>query len=557
MTFMQTGEGFMRMSAGADGGVRLVAGLAAVVLLAAPLWAASQIAVTVDEGERKTFKGFGVTFSTSTANGIKPWPQEVRDELGKLLWIDADFRLIRLWCGLEMVPGDLAEPVQWYIDEVREKYQPNLQVLLGPCNRSGGVAVAQYADFYMDFIRGLRDEYGLELDATGVCNEPNAGPNGSRFTAGQIPELVKRFRDGLDAMGMQNVAVVAPEVSNVDGGGLNYARTLRGDSEAWSKLSGFGTHSYGIAMTKDMMDAVGLDKDHWQTESSGGFQHGPAHVLSDLNLGITHWFFFFGYQSGSNCGGECLVNYNGGNPQFEPQYYTITEFAKHFRYGTRMRFCETDMDGEVNRYMECNRVKGPLPPICAAAGVGLDGKWVIGVSNQSGCGTTGQYGWPAYAATTFDVTIDVQELEGKGELEFDVRRRSMEGPDVLEETTLAMNSGRLVIRNFVPRTIAALRAVEATEEALEIQKNNHPTLSRFGAENLNGLVKVTFTVQEVSTVGIAVYDLKGRLLRSVTAGRLEAGEHAVAVDTRGIAAGVHTVACEADGRRHAQSLVIR
>ncbi len=511
-----------------------------VISTALPLLAANPITVTVNSGACKTFQGFGHCLDEPTAGEVMTWPDSVRLDLARQCFVDADFRYLRCWAHeqgntLQYFTDQIGTLTKPYVEEIRT-IQPNLVILLGPTDRSHK-SPQDHAAWYVEMIGKLRDEYQFRVDVTGVCNEPNVP---GRFSPDETATLVNLFRQGLDNLGMQDVGIIAPEVSNVDGNGYNYGRTLK--SQAWDKMVGFSTHSYGIAMTKDMMDIVGPDKDHWETESSGDFAHTPAHILSDINLGVTHWFAFYGYRSGGDCHGECLITYNPGSgspPTMYGQFHAMIALAKLIRPGTVMRFCETNMSGEVNQYMELNRSKGPLPPICAAAGIGSDGAWVIGVSNQSGCAETGAYAWPAYPATTFDVTVDVQELENEGDLEFAMRVMTTENGAIAEEIPLTMTAGRLTIPDFVPRSLALVKA--ASDVSVRAQRSHYREDFLIRARSAPGAAFVTFGAECAARPQLALYNLDGRIVRTLIAAQEKQGGRTLRFDIRGVAPGAYVI----------------
>jgi hypothetical protein len=511
----------------------------------------------VNEGALKEFGGYGFTIDDITAKDIRTWPQEERDRLGQLCWVEADFRLIRLWAhdrgSIDAMTEEIGDACKWYVEEVKQRHRPDLHVLLGP-TQNVIAGVEEYSNFYVEMIRKLRDEYDFELDATGIVNEPNA--KAIRFDPGQVPAAVKAFRRKLDAIDMQDVGIIAPEVSNVDASGYAYGRALTGDAEAWEILDGFGTHSYGIAMTKDMMDIVGPEKPHYMTESSGSNVHTAAKALADVNLGVTHWYFFFGYQGGS-CGTYCLIPYNGGKGTPQGKFYVLKEYSLLLTAGTRMRFCHTNLSGEVNMYMECNRVKGPLPPICCAAGVNPKGAWVVALSNNSGYSTSGQYGWAGSPRAAYDVTLDVEELHGEGDLEFTIRRVAHESGQMLGESQLTMTDGKLVVPNLQPLTSAVLRAKESTEVPTIMEQRAKAETSPLSVGRTGSTQRVTWTTNSASEMNLALYDMTGRTVRTLVRGTAEAGEHAASFDARSVAPGTYLVVFAQGSARHTSRIVVR
>jgi len=295
-------------------------------------------------------------------------------------------------------------------------------------------------------------------------------------------------------------------------------------------------------MTKDMMDIVTRGKDHYMTESSGSDTHTAAKALSDVNLGVTHWYFFFGYRDAAECGGGtyCLLPVSGGTGTPLGKFHVLKEYSQTLEPGTRLRFCETNLSGEVNQYMECNRVKGPLPPISCVAGVNPKGAWVIALSNNSGYSTSGQYGWAGSPRATYDVTVSAEELNDEASLEFTVKRIA-HGGGQLGESAVTMNNGRLVLPGLDPQTSAVLRAKRSTEEPVATIARQASIRASLAVTVAGSVVHIEHETGAAGNLQATLYALSGRPLRKVAVDNAAAGGHSIVLDARGVADGTYLV----------------
>jgi len=220
-----------------------------------PLRADESIRITVHAGARHAVCGMGASsphHNPAEAEAYANLSEATRKEIAAFFWKDADFRVMRLWSGGTLLPHGLI------VKEALE-VQPGLLLIAGPTGQ-GMSAVASE-------VKAFEDANGVKIEASGVCNEPNV--NGL-MSPGAMPGAVKSLRQELDSRGLQHVKVVAPEVSHVDDPGINYVQQIINDPAALDALGGFGTHSYNMAMTKELMDLEAPHgKENWITEASG------------------------------------------------------------------------------------------------------------------------------------------------------------------------------------------------------------------------------------------------------------------------------------------------
>ena len=65
----------------------------------------------------------------------------------------------------------------------------------------------------------------------------------------------------------------------------------------------------------------------------------------------------------------------------------------------------------------------------------------------------------------------------------------------------------------------------------------------------DGTTTIRFELAQPRTVALELRDLQGRLIQSIEAGRLPAGEHSSTFDVSGLQAGIYSYTLVADGMR--------
>jgi O-glycosyl hydrolase len=177
-----------------------------------------------------------------------------------MLWRVLKFKTLRLWLNTyeySPLPGahDLSVFRRNYVDSgiiADARTFGATTLLLAPDGlpaymkeqpkKPGGDAllkeseVTNYAILLADFIARLKAETGVQLDATGVQNEPNVT---EYFSHLQMVTIVKRLRVELDARGLQAVKIIAPEYASSDGVFYEQVDALKNDAAAWQPSEGF------------------------------------------------------------------------------------------------------------------------------------------------------------------------------------------------------------------------------------------------------------------------------------------------------------------------------
>lgn len=216
-----------------------------------------------------------------------------------------------------------------------------------------------YAGYLSDFVKGMRDRYGIEINSVIPFNEP--GFTSPHETTSTSPG---EYRDVLKVVGARFVAdglssrLRGPETASLNSGVTgalsgSYVKTILGDSAAASYLDVLTTHAYADFRGADDWPALKAlattyGKKVWQTESSllGG-ANPVKHDIDDgltvawamwraLTLGdVTGWHYFnyaWAYNPKRSSG---LVEVrNDGTYSVPKVYYCFKQWSKRIRPGS-------------------------------------------------------------------------------------------------------------------------------------------------------------------------------------------------------------------------------
>ena len=375
------------------------------------------ITVTVLDTPRQMFRGLGTSILPN-ANYAKLTDAQ-RREMGKRIWKDMNLRVARLWFDVaEFAPtADKrnAKPFRrGYVTSKRIKTALDNgceQLLLAPCGqfpawlrgpkprKAGGQRRAapwplvapgkekDYARLLADFIKLLRDRDGVRITATGIYNEPSP-----EWGWDWMVKVVKALRAELDARGLKDVRIIAPETCNTDWVWDGFAGAIEKDPVAQKALGGTASHSYNMA-GNDHVDAyvARTGKDYWMTEAGGNGpetlpdpEHGASaacRMLGDFNHGVGYWIWFLADEHHDPRDDKTRLIRWWPNPHFKyerlTQYEYLLHLSKVFPPGTVGRRCTSDVNGTMTW------TYGLKPWLVAAAGVRPDGTWVIAVCNNT------------------------------------------------------------------------------------------------------------------------------------------------------------------------------
>ena len=149
----------------------------------------------------------------------------------------------------------------WWILKEAKKRNPNLTLDGTAWSAPGWIGDGKFwsqdaADYYVNWLKGLRDVYGLELTAIGCRNEK-----------GQDYNFVKRFRKTLDANGFSKLKIHA--FDNWNAGKLDFVKDMFADKELRDAVDIISGHVFyeGVPVSAEeraMAEKIG--KPIWNTE---------------------------------------------------------------------------------------------------------------------------------------------------------------------------------------------------------------------------------------------------------------------------------------------------
>lgn len=455
---------------------------------APPAPVATPLTITVTPGERQVFGGLG----GGTGNWNRDYQkltEEERTQLSEMIWSGLGMKSLRLWLNLNEYapkPGDrLTDDFKArYIDSgLIQDAQKNgvVDLVLAPDNcpdylkvkREGGPAdyaipderIREYCALIAGFIKQIRVETGVQINVTGLQNEPN---DLDRFEARQMPLVVKELRAQLNVRRLDSVKIIATENANVDDSFYAQLDALKLDPEAWSVLDGIASHSYNMAATDRAYSYIeGTPKTYWMTEASANGPEEPGddiqsaslatRFLSDMNHGVTHWMHFLNFESvDPNDNATRIIAYTPAPLQMTifQKYWSYQYLSRAFDVGATFRASQSSLERDmVWTY-------GPKPRLTAATAKNPDGSWAIALSNFTAPtfaekpDNTGYAN--GYKSQTFDVTVEVPELKDVPRLGFTVKRLGT----TEEEGEVEMKNGVIVIPGVKPLQLVTLRSLE-------------------------------------------------------------------------------------------------
>lgn len=149
----------------------------------------------------------------------------------------------------------------WWIMQEAKKRNPDLTLDGTAWSAPGWIGGGNFwsqdaADYYVSWLKGLRDKYGLEFTAIGCRNEKGASY-----------DFVKLFRKTLDANGFSDLRIHA--FDNWYPGKLDFVKDMFGDKELCDAVDIIGGHVFYegdpvSAEEKNMAEKLG--KPIWDTE---------------------------------------------------------------------------------------------------------------------------------------------------------------------------------------------------------------------------------------------------------------------------------------------------
>ena len=391
------------------------------------------VRLLVQESPSQTLKGFGC--SLVDFHNI---PDSACPELFDKVFGVLRMNILRLWVESGQ-KSDLATMKQAFlksygdpkalVENARKRGVDTFLLAPARGESSPQEPVSEYAHKLGAFIELLKNELGVEVQATGIANEPLG------FTPEQVAETVRTLRADLDERGFKSIGIIAPESASADSSGLNAIRAIRADPAAWTALRGIATHSYNMAATPQFASLLdGTDKEYWMTESSDNGYEGLADAnrasselarfLNDLNNGVTHWIWFIGFYESPGLQTDLdnatkLIVYDRLQGKVVPllKYDWFRQARAAFPSGSRIYRLRAEPGGElVFTY-------GKKPILNAAAAQRPDGGWSLGVVNLTGVEPDTSI-CQFHPAAPLEITWEVPALADVPKLNFEVQRSS-------------------------------------------------------------------------------------------------------------------------------------
>ena len=233
----------------------------------------------MDLKERRVFDGIGlVNGGGATSVLLKDYPNKQRSEILNMVYKPMFGGAVSSL--LVEIPGDgnstqgsmpshmhtrndlnYSRGYTWWVLQQVKRINPNIKLdgtaWSAPIWIGNGEFWSQdAADYYIMWLQGLRDVYGLELDAIGCRNEK-----------GMNYEFPKLFRRTLDANGFENVQLHA--FDHWDWTKLNFVKDLFKDKELCDAIDIISAHVFyegGTVPDSVVRMADALGKKIWNTE---------------------------------------------------------------------------------------------------------------------------------------------------------------------------------------------------------------------------------------------------------------------------------------------------
>lgn len=454
-----------------------VGALASLLLIFQTVHGADPVLLVASDSAQQEFKGLGI--SNRFYGGFDNTPADLagRDQLTDKIVGDLKLTFLRVWIypRVNKTPQQMVDEfASGYINSGQwaEFKKRGMNTLIGaPAGPThahpstvSGYDINQWCDDIATFYQLLKQQHGIEFQTTGLANEPQL------WSTAQIVEGVKKLRVALDNRGMQNLKIFAAEWASVDTQAHAGMDALKADSEAWAALGGIGIHSYGMAATTRSYNVIkGTDLNYWQTESCDPGREEPGNtrsavltatrLLNDLNHGVSHWSYFIGFMptgfNDSDSGTKLAVWDNNLNQaRYHLKYHYLKQLSQTFDVGSSIRrvtnpgrynYQSSDLQfGYGNTKAACN----------AAVALNPDGSWAIGLTNNTGLASSPEAIFRPTAI--LDLTVEIPELAGSGNINFNVTRSSGSS-QIVSEGVVTMVGGRVTV-TVNPRDLVTLRS---------------------------------------------------------------------------------------------------
>lgn len=407
----------------------------------------SNYTINVQTTPKQAFRGFG----NSQPSGYALVPDPARSQMTDLVYGSLGGEVLRAW-----VPTGAAVSVQSmktdfyarFIDSglltaVRQRGVNT--ILLAPARGESAPTepLTEYAARLAQFILEVQAERGIRVPVTGIANEPGS------WSPQQIADTVKFLRRELNARGLADVKIIAPEHASNDTAFDQRVDAIAADTEAWAGLTGIAAHSYNMA-ARSQSAARKSTKEFWITESAATGLENPelendglacdlaAKFLNDMNHSVDYWIHFIGFANGGSDSATKLMVYDSTSQSvlMHLKFHYFQQLLGTFDHGCVFRECRNGSNSDMTY------TYGQKPAVNAAAGINPDGSWGIGIVNNTTGVTTSIS--QTYPSTDYNVTLNVVDLVSVPSLTCTVFR-SRAGQHFVNSGTITLINGSGII----------------------------------------------------------------------------------------------------------------
>jgi O-glycosyl hydrolase len=164
----------------------------------------------------------------------------------------------------------------------------------------------EYVEMLVSFLYYAKNTRHLQIGLFGPMNEPDIRKEGPTVGAKQFAVILRKLVDRMQALGLGDIKIVAPDVAGIENGINEYMPAILADPVIMSKLAHMGLHSYGgyyAPATKFLRLSAYPTTSLWMTECNA-WRNG----LDDGLIGV------YDYHFASECV-YCLLDLlkNGAN----------------------------------------------------------------------------------------------------------------------------------------------------------------------------------------------------------------------------------------------------
>lgn len=275
----------------------------------------SEITIQIDGSKRfQTIDGFGVNANTESWNGdeLKPALDMLLDSMNSTIWRV----MVEVEKGGEEV-NDNDDPFKFNWDYYNKLYEtPHFQKVWNTVeylNRHGitngvmlnymgrvpewmgqSVIKPEYEDEFVEmqvsFLMYAKNVKHLLFGLFSPMNETDIKNEGPTVKADQFARILRKLVDRMQANGLGNIKIVAPDAASMKTGIKSYLPALMADPVIMKKIAHWGLHSYGgyYAPVDSFIKKSGYPKiDWWLTEFNAwrnGLDAGKTDVKYDYNF---------------------------------------------------------------------------------------------------------------------------------------------------------------------------------------------------------------------------------------------------------------------------------